>query len=309
MRIGFAGTPQFAVTIYRRMLQGGIHVDKVLTQPPRRAGRGKRLTRSPVHDAAVRDGVEVLTPESLKGMEQTFQGFDVWIVSAYGLLLPRRVLAAPVHGCINVHASLLPRWRGASPIEHAILAGDRSTGVSIMQMEAGLDTGPVHLTRELALHGDETLESLTAVLAELGGEALLAVLHDLSNGQLPSPIPQDQTFATYAPRLETADAKIHWDRPAVELERRIRAFHGRGGAFATAGNLRLRLLRAQSSDYTVPVGELRHNHGEWYVGCGEGSLKLRMVQLNRGSGRPLELQAAANGFPDIFRDGFRFDCP
>lgn len=309
LRIGFAGTPEFAATIYKNLLSSGFTIDRVFTQPPRRSGRGKKVKSSPVHEHALIAQAEVFTPTRLKDAEQQFDDLDVLVVAAYGLILPKTVLAAPTHGCINVHASLLPRWRGASPIEHAILHGDSRTGISIMKIEARLDSGPIYSQRLLELNGNETLDSLTHELSQMGAIELTNVLEKLQKHELPDPVPQDEAQATFAPRLVSSDAKIDWSNSATDIERRIRAFIGRGGAYTLVNNTRLQVQQARVVRGTLPTGVLHSRDGEWLIGCGEACLALDIVQLNRGSGKSMNVNAAANGYRDVFRDGTVFESP
>lgn len=227
MRVIFAGTPEFSVPTLTAILRSGAEVAAVYTQPDRPAGRGRRLTASPVKQTALAHGVPVHQPERLRGEAAAeamrAHGADLMVVVAYGLLLPQAILDAPRLGCVNVHASLLPRWRGAAPIQRAILAGDAESGVSIMRMEAGLDTGPVYLLRPLALAPRETGGSLHDKLSVLGAEALLAALPGIADGSL-VPEPQDDARATYAKKLSKQEARIDWTRPAAEIERMVRAF-------------------------------------------------------------------------------------
>jgi methionyl-tRNA formyltransferase len=226
-RIIFAGTPDFAVPALAALIERGWPVVAVYTQPDRPAGRGRKLHPSPVKQTALAHDIPVHQPETLK--DESVQaglrglGADLMVVAAYGLLLPKAVLAIPPLGCVNIHASLLPRWRGAAPIQRAIAAGDTRTGISIMQMEAGLDTGPVYLTRAIDVGPRETGGSLHDRLAALGAEALLAALPGIADRSL-SAQAQDDTLATYATKLSKAEARIHWPRDAAEIDRLIRAF-------------------------------------------------------------------------------------
>ena len=219
------GTPDFAVPSLRALAAAGHEIVAVYSQPPRRAGRGKALTPTPVHVAAEAMGIPVFTPASLKGPDEqaTFAalGADVAVVAAYGLILPRAILDAPMHGCINVHASLLPRWRGAAPIQRAILTGDAETGVTIMQMEAGLDTGP--MLAEVRTSVDrKTAGALTEELAVLGADLLVEVLADLPAHP---PLPQPEKGVTYAAKIDKAEARLDFLISALQVERQIRAFH------------------------------------------------------------------------------------
>ena len=227
MKLAFAGTPEFAAVILNALIESEHTVEVVLTRPDARAGRGRRITRSPVKRLAADAEIDILQPMTLRaspaGGELAALAPDVLVVAAYGLLLPSSVLAIPRLGCINVHASLLPRWRGAAPTAHAILAGDRETGVSIMQMDAGLDTGPVLCSRTCAIFDDDTAGSLADRLAALGAAALVETLSALEHGAV-SPEAQDELLATTAPKLSKSQAAIDWSRPADEIERSIRAF-------------------------------------------------------------------------------------
>lgn len=228
MRLIFAGTPHFAATVLAALVDGGHHVACVYTQPDRPAGRGRHMRSSAVKAFAVEHGMRVCQPSSLRGADAASEiaglDADAMIVAAYGLLLPEALLDAPRLGCINVHASLLPRWRGAAPVQHAILAGDRRTGVSIMQMDAGLDTGPVLRRASLAIRDDDTGGSLEARLAELGARTLVDALTELEAGRLRAEA-QDEAAATHARRIAKQDARIDWCEHAVLIERRVRAYN------------------------------------------------------------------------------------
>ena len=223
--IVFAGTPDFAVPTLRAIVQSGARVPLVLTQPDRPAGRGRKLAAPPVKNLAVSLGLPVAQPATARELVLVARGErpDLAVVIAYGLLLPRELLEWPRRGCINLHASLLPRWRGAAPIQRAVLAGDADTGISVMQMEAGLDTGPVHLARATPIGERETAGGLHDRLAALAPEALLAALPGVLAGTS-EPVPQRDDLATYAPKITKAEAVLDWQRPAIELERRVRAF-------------------------------------------------------------------------------------
>jgi methionyl-tRNA formyltransferase len=225
--IAFAGTPEFAVPSLRALVARGVTVPVVLTQPDRPAGRGRRLTASPVKEAALTLGLAVAQPSSLRSpslAEALGPRPDLMIVIAYGLLLPRAMLEWPRLGCVNLHASLLPRWRGAAPIQRVLLAGDAVTGISVMQMDQGLDTGPVHLMRETPIGARETAGELHDRLAALAAEALAAALPGLLAGASEA-VPQRTELATLAPKIAKGDGMLDWHAPAVELERRVRAFN------------------------------------------------------------------------------------
>ena len=262
--------------------------------------------KSPVHESAETAGIDVRTPTRLSGEEATLAEFDWLVVAAYGLLLPQSILDAPKHHCLNVHASLLPRWRGAAPVERAIMAGDDETGVSIMKIEAELDSGPVYRQRRMFL-GDRAVGArVSDELADLGAAALLEVLDDLPDLK---PEPQDHGYATYAHKLTSTDSIIDWSRDADVIDRQIRALSGRAAAYTTAPEgIRLRLLEArplgQSDD--SPPGTLRRIGNRWQIACGTGALAPTTVQLNRGKGTTMPMKSAANGFPKLLFDGARF---
>ena len=227
LKILFAGTPAFAAEALGALLESGQRVIGVYTQPDRPMGRGRKQLHGPVKQLALANDLPVFQPPSLKDQAQQTAlaalGADLMVVAAYGLLLPQAVLDAPRLGCINIHASLLPRWRGAAPIQRAILAGDRETGVTIMQMEAGLDTGPMLYALSCPIEADDTGGSLHDRLAKLGARALLEVLPALAAGEV-TPQPQDESLACYAHKLDKREARIDWHRPATQIERQVRAF-------------------------------------------------------------------------------------
>lgn len=305
MRLAFAGTAPFAATILERLFASDYDLATVYTQPDRRAGRGRKLSPSPVRRLADARGIDVRTPTKLDPEADAFAAFDAVVVAAYGLMLPDAVLAAPRHGCLNVHASLLPRWRGAAPVERAIMAGDRETGVTIMQVDAGLDTGPVYCRRHLSLDEKSTGAEVTEALAHLGAQALLDTLDRLG---IDTPRPQDDAEATYAHKLSADDAVIRWSRDATALDRQVRALSGRMAAYTTAADgTRIRILAARPAEHDAPgsPGTLARDAMGWSVACGVGRLVLDTVQLNRGKGTRLAIMSAANGYPRIFFEGAR----
>ena len=315
MNLGFAGTPGFAVRLLQALIDSEHAIGAVFTQPDRRAGRGRKLVPSPVRTLAEANGLTVHTPFHIADALACLKGLDVLVVAAYGLLLPQSALEAPRRGCINVHASLLPRWRGAAPVERAIMAGDTSTGVSIMQMDAGLDTGPVLMSRSIAIKETDTGMSLTASLAGLGADALLESLARLD---ALTPVAQDDALATFAPKLVATDAAIDWRNPAEHIARQIRALAYRRTAYTAMGTDRLRVLEARAvlthdtgvgSDVFHDPGTVLRTGDGVSVTCGEGALLLETVQLSRGSGRPMSVLDAANGYPNTFAAGARFDVP
>ncbi|KUR73301.1 methionyl-tRNA formyltransferase [Novosphingobium sp. FSW06-99] len=287
MRIVFMGTPDFAVPSLRALIAAGHEVVAVYSQPPRPAGRGKRLQPSPVHLAAQAAGIAVHTPISLKGAEDqaafAAHRADVAVVAAYGLILPPPVLAAPVHGCLNVHGSLLPRWRGAAPVQRAILAGDDETGVTIMQMERGLDTGPMLAMVRTPVAG-KTAGVLTAELAELGAAAMVAVLADLPGHP---PVAQPDAGVTYAAKIDKAESRLDFALSADACERCVRAFAPAPGAFFELDGERYRVLAAHVVAGTGLPGTVIDD--ALTIACGSQALRPTLVQR---AGRPAMDSAA-----------------
>jgi methionyl-tRNA formyltransferase len=285
VRIVFAGTPDFAATALNALIEAGYTVVGVYSQPDRPAGRGRKLMPSPVKQVALDAGIPVFQPVSLKpeDAQQELAALkpDVMVVAAYGLILPKAVLDIPTHGCLNIHASLLPRWRGAAPIQRAIAAGDAETGITIMQMDEGLDTGNMLLKITTPIHADDTGGALHDRLADMGGKAIVEALEQLTNGEL-SPEPQNDANASYAHKLSKEEGHIDWSRSALEIERLIRAFNPWPGTFADLGEQRIRLHQAtalaQSSD-RVPGTVIRREREGVEVACGTGTLKITSVQL------------------------------
>ncbi len=285
LAVVFAGTPDFAVPSLDAIAASRHRIAAVFTQPDRPSGRGRHLAVSPVKERALALGVPVRQPATLKGGEaaRAIASFapDVMVVVAYGLLLPREVLALPRLGCLNVHASLLPRWRGAAPVARAILAGDARTGICIMRMEAGLDTGPVMLARETAIGPRETAGQLEARLAEAGGGAIAEALDALAAGRAAF-VAQDPALATYAAKLTKAEARLDWREGAAALERRVRALNPRPVAETTLDGAQLRIHEAEAvSTVAGPVPGTIVSAGAdgIVVMAGEGALALRRVQL------------------------------
>jgi len=284
----FAGSPAFATPTLQRLVDLGYRPTAVLTQPDRPAGRGRAVTAGAVKQLALGLDIPVLQPNSLKTAESQSAVRalepDLIVVVAYGLLLPPAVLAIPRRGCVNVHASLLPRWRGASPIQAAILAGDAETGVSIMQLEAGLDTGPVYTTAKLAIGADETAGELETRLAGLGADTLGAIIEPLLSGRL-VPVAQPAAGATYARRISKTDARIDWREPAAVIARQVRAWNPWPVAETTLDGLQLRCFASEPlGDWPPDAGRVP---GEIVgidprgieVQTGEGRLRMRTVQL------------------------------
>ncbi len=276
MRLAFMGSPDFSVPTLHALHAAGHEIAAVYCQPPRPAGRGQALRRCPVHIAADELGLPVRTPERLR-TDLTAQAafaaldLDVAVVVAYGLILPQAMLDAPGTGCLNVHASLLPRWRGAGPIQAAILAGDAETGVTIMQMEAGLDTGPMLLREAVPITATTTAAILHDTLAALGARMILAVLESR-----PATLAQPDAGVTYAPKLTREDGRIDWSRPAEAIDRRIRAFDPWPGTFTTIGTTVFKVLAADMVDgHGQPVTVL---DADLTIACGEGALRPTRVQ-------------------------------
>lgn len=290
MRLAFMGTPGFAVTALEALVAAGHAIAAVYTQPPRPGNRG-RIEPTPVHRRADALGLPVRTPESLKPASETAAfaalDLDVAVVAAYGLLLPRAILAAPRHGCLNIHASLLPRWRGAAPVQRAILAGDSETGVTIMQMEAGLDTGPMLAAAHLPIT-DQTAGALTDALADLGARLLVDVLTRLPDIQAR---PQPEAGVTYAHKIDKAEARIDWTRPAADLWRQVRAFQPAPGAWFAAGAERVKLIAARPADVARPAAPPGTWLGDGLVATGAGTLRLVTVQPAGKAAMPAEAWA------------------
>lgn len=299
----FAGSPDFAVPTLAALVDSPHDVVVVLTQPDRPAGRGRKLRPSPVKRFAIEHGIDVLQPgrladEQVQGQLRSLR-LDLAVVAAYGLLLPPAVLAIPRAGCVNVHASLLPRWRGASPVQAAILAGDATTGVSIMQMEAGLDTGPVFAMRELAIEPTDTADTLEARLAALGAELLRDVIDGILDGSAGAE-PQDDAAASYAGRIGKSDAVIDWSRPAVEIERLIRAYHSWPVAETLLDSERMRCWAARLPEgapaVDAPPGRVIAIGAQGVdVQTGNGALRLTEIQMP--GRRRMPAARFANGYP------------
>ncbi|MFC3440838.1 methionyl-tRNA formyltransferase [Sphingobium rhizovicinum] len=288
MRIIYMGTPDFAVPALDALVKAGHAIVAVYSQPPRPAGRGKGLRSSPVHQRAEELGIDVRTPASLKDadVQAAFAALDadVAVVAAYGLILPRAILAMPRHGCMNIHASLLPRWRGAAPIQRAILSGDNVTGVTIMDMEAGLDTGPMRAKHVTPVEG-KTAGALTAELAQAGAELMIEVLDDIS---LHPPMAQPEEGVTYAAKIDKAESRIDFSKDAHQVERQVRAFNPFPGAFFEYRGERFRILAGHVEHHDGPAGELLDD--SLLIGCGHGAIRPTLIQrAGKGAMTPGEL--------------------
>ena len=277
LRIVFMGTPDFAVPSLSELLASGYNVVRVYTQPPRRAGRGKLLTKSPVHQFAEIMGIPVETPESFRKPsvidDLEALNVDVACVVAYGQILPQRALDAPTFGCLNLHASLLPRWRGAAPVQRAIMAGDAETGVCIMQMEAGLDTGPVLLRKTTPIGAEETTAQLHDRLSQMGAGAIVEALGCLD--QL-TPALQPDEGVTYAAKIDKAEARIDWSKPAVEVDRLIRGLSPFPGAWFELDGVRIKALGSRLANGSGTAGEVLGS--DLRVACGAGAVVLTRLQ-------------------------------
>ncbi len=292
MRIVFMGTPGFAVPTLDALVAAGHDVAAAYTQPPRRAGRGKKLVPSPVAARAEALGIAVRSPVSLKSADEqaAFAALraEVAVVAAYGLILPQAVLDAPTHGCLNVHASLLPRWRGAAPIQRAILAGDEETGVCIMQMEAGLDTGPVRLEGRTPIDG-KTTGVLTDELATMGARLMVKVLGDLDGHP---PVAQVEDGVTYAPKIDKAETRLDFAQDAATVERQVRAFNPPGAWFEHAGE-RVRVLSAKVTDGSGAPGKVLDDR--LTIACGPRAIRPVLVQ--RAGRGVMAAEELLRGFP------------
>ncbi|MDA3933816.1 MAG: methionyl-tRNA formyltransferase [Gammaproteobacteria bacterium] len=285
MKIVYAGTPEFAVPALKALCQrDALRPQLVLTQPDRPAGRGRHLQCSPVKLYARDEQLPVAQPQSLAEAQIQAQlqalAPDLIIVAAYGLLLPKAILQLPQHGCWNIHASLLPRWRGAAPIQYALASGDRHTGISIMRMEAGLDTGPVYLQRRIAISASDTSASLHDKLAELGADCLLQCIEALLQDKLGAPTPQDPDQASHAPRLQKNAALIDWQESAETIARKIRAYNPWPAAWTQLLGKRTVIWAAEAvtDSFGVPGSILEARHDCLLIACGSGALAVRLLQ-------------------------------
>ncbi|MFN7055636.1 methionyl-tRNA formyltransferase [Hyphomonas sp.] len=304
LRIAFMGSPGIALGALEALIAAGHEIACVYSQPPRPAGRGQKLTPTPVHAFAEARGLEVRTPKSLKGADaqEAFAALnlDAAVVVAYGLILPQAVLDAPRMGCLNMHASILPRWRGAAPIQRAIMAGDTETGIDAMMMEAGLDTGPVIASVRTPITPADTAGSLHDRLAALAAELAPRALAGLADGSL-VPHPQAEEGVTYAHKITAADLRIDWTRPAAEIDCQIRGLSPAPGAWCEAdlgqGPVRLKILFSELTDLwnpAAPPGALIDDR--LAVACGDGRA-VRLLKLQKPGGKPLEAREFLAGSP------------
>lgn len=299
MRLVFMGSPDFSVPVLEALVDAGHEIAAVYCQPPRPAGRGKKDRPGPVHARAAELGLQVRHPVALKDADEqaAFAALnaDVAVVVAYGLILPQAVLDAPKHGCLNIHASLLPRWRGAAPIHRAIMAGDPETGVCIMQMEAGLDTGPVLLHEVTPIGAQETTAELHDRLSAIGARLIVEAL-----GRLPdlTRVPQAEDGVTYAHKIDKAEAQIDWTRPAVEVDRLIRGLSPFPGAKCDMGGEQVKLLASRVLDGSGKPGQVLDG---FTIACGEGAVEIHRAQ--RPGKRAMEAEDFLRGFdlPDTVK--------
>ncbi len=298
LRLAFLGTPDFAVPTLAALIEAGHDIACVYSQPPRPAGRGKKLRPSPVHALAERHGLTVRNPTSLKNesaqAEFAALDLDIAVVVAYGLILPVPILEAPRLGCLNLHASLLPRWRGAAPIHRAVMAGDAETGVAVMQMEAGLDTGPVLLEERLPIAPDATTGDVHDTLAEMGAPLMVHALAGLAAGNLEA-TPQLEDGVTYAAKIDKAEARIDWSLPATKIDRQIRGLSPYPGARFTHDGTEIKVLRSSLAE-TGPgrPGEVLADD-DLVVACGKGA--VRLLELQRPGKAPMDADAFRRGYP------------
>jgi methionyl-tRNA formyltransferase len=299
LKIVFMGTPDFAAAALQAILGTHHEVLCVYSQPPRPKGRGQALQKSPVHEMAEAAGIPVRTPLSFKRDPDVVDEFvalkaDIAVVAAYGLILPQSVLDAPRYGCVNIHASILPRWRGASPIQRAIWSGDAETGITLMRMEAGLDTGPIIEIQKTPIGPDTTMPALHDTLKDLGGAMIVPFLERLSLWNKIESTPQDDSLSCYAPLLSKDDGRIDWGLGADAIDRQIRALNPWPGVWThTAEGVRLKILAAK-----IDVVDGAHVPGtildKGLIACGEGSA-LRLIRLQPDNGKPMDAAAAQNG--------------
>ncbi|MCK0140433.1 methionyl-tRNA formyltransferase [Aliiroseovarius sp. F47248L] len=299
MRLAFMGSPDFSVPVLNALVKAGHDIVAVYCQPPRPAGRGKKDRPGPVHARAAELGLLVRHPVSLKDADEqaAFAALnaDVAVVVAYGLILPQAVLDAPKHGCLNIHASLLPRWRGAAPIHRAIMAGDAETGVCIMQMEAGLDTGPVLLREATPIDAQETTAQLHDRLSDMGARLIVQALNYLPDL---TPVPQPDEGVTYAHKIDKAEAQIDWTRPAIEVDRLIRGLSPFPGAKCDLGGEQVKLLASRIADGSGAPGQVLDG---LTIACGEGAVEILRAQ--RPGKRAMEAEDFLRGFdlPDVVK--------
>ncbi|MEM1243324.1 MAG: methionyl-tRNA formyltransferase [Pseudomonadota bacterium] len=306
----FLGSPTFAATSLNALIQAQFNIQLVLTQPDKPTGRGRHLKATPVKQLAQAHKIDVLTPTTLKDETLIDQLAalqpDFIVVAAYGLIIPKEILAVPAYGCINVHASLLPRWRGAAPIQSAILAGDKVTGVSMMQVVPALDAGPYYAQRHINITPTLTASGLHDELAHLGADLLIATLPKIYSGEV-KPEQQDASCVTYANKITKAQARIDWQKSAVELDRQIRAYHGWPVAFSQLDDLLVRIWQAKPLDEkasALPGTIIKASKADLIVATGEGELQIEVMQLPGGKALPAKEVIKSKHL--LFQPGKRF---
>ena len=297
MRVVFMGSPEFSVPVLSALVKAGHEIACVYCQPPRPAGRGKKDRPTPVHTYAEALGLPVRHPRSLKDKQAQAEfaalNADVAVVVAYGLILPQAILDAPTRGCLNIHASLLPRWRGAAPIHRAIMAGDSETGICIMQMDAGLDTGPVLSRAHLTIGAEETTGSLHDRLSALGASEIVDALAQLD---ALDPVPQSEVGVTYADKIDKAEARIDWTRPATEIDRQIRGLSPFPGAWSTHDGTRIKFLGARLGNGDAHAGTVLHN--PLRVACGSGAVEITRLQRAGKGAQDARTFLTGGGLPE-----------
>lgn len=292
------GTPDFSVAPLKALVEAGHNVTCVYSQPPRPKGRGHKVHPSSVHEYANAQDIPVFTPTSLKAkdVQQQFfaQELDLAIVVAYGLILPKAILDSPKYGCVNIHASLLPRWRGASPIQQAIWAGDKETGVTLMFMEEGLDTGPVIAEEKIAITRSTTATSLHDELSDLGADMIVDLVNSMNENPAVPSVPQDDEQSTYAPLLKKSDGTVSWVQCAESIDCQVRALNPWPGVFTTLGDKRIKILEAAITqlDHEEKPGTILDREGR--VACGEDSV-LRLLEVQPHGSKKMDFASAING--------------
>lgn len=296
MDLIFCGTPEFSVQPLADLVKAGFNIKAVFTQPDRKKGRGQQVQKTAVKIEAEKHGIPVYQPTSLRTDEVTALikelNVDLMVVVAYGLIIPQHILDLPKHGCWNIHASLLPRWRGAAPIHRAILAGDEETGIAIMQMEAGLDTGPVFHMYPTTIRPDDTGQSLHDRLSLMGGEAIVSCIQELQAGTLPTATPQNDKQAVYAHKLEKREARINWDHSATQIERQIRAFNPWPGTHTEINGVSLKVWAAKVmlTEHTETNSQgaiIKADKSQLIIQCKTGQLSLTEVQKSGKKRMPI----------------------
>ena len=296
LRLAFMGTPAFSIAPLAALISAGHEIAAVYSQPPRPAGRGHALQKSPVHAFAEANAIPVMTPKSLKSAEAQAEfaalGLDAAVVVAYGLILPQPILDAPRHGCLNIHASLLPRWRGAAPIQRAIMAGDTETGVMTMQMDAGLDTGPVLMAERLAIGPDMNAGELHDALSPLGADLIVRTMAALERGAIAAQ-PQPETGATYAAKISKEETRLDWTRDAATLRNQVRGLSPAPGAWTEINGERVKVLKAALAEGAGAPGTVLDDR--LTIACGTGALRLDILQ--RPGRGPMAADELLRGFP------------